>query len=276
MTAFIHKLINTKQGVLVLPRIDTLDLVKLPEPDVRAESVTQLLPIGTALITDDGVFRYAKNGAAAVTIGKLLQQAVVASDHLKDLAVAAAAAVGATSVTITNGATTAITADMYKDGWLFVNDAVGEGAKYKIKSHPAAAVGASCVITLVDPIEVALTTLSQVGLRKNLYDGVVVNPTTQTGIPVGVVNHSSFTAAYYAWIKTKGIVALLTNGTVIVGRMVAPGATIPGSVDTYPITLVEGAPNTYAPGDNPCVGVVMSVGADTEYSLVKIDLDPSW
>ena len=30
------------------------------------------------------------------------------------------------------------------------------------------------------------------------------------------------------------------------------------------------------PGDTPCVGVVMSVGATTEYSLVKIDLDPSW
>jgi len=30
------------------------------------------------------------------------------------------------------------------------------------------------------------------------------------------------------------------------------------------------------PGDTPCVGEVMSVGATTEYSLVKIDLDPSW
>jgi len=275
MVAFIHKLINTKQGVLVLPRVDTLDLVKLPEPDVRAESVTQLLPIGTALITDDGVYRYAKCGGVAVTIGKLLQQAAVGdATWIKDVAVEAVAAVGDTSVTITTP-TGGLTANQLKDGHLFVNDcgtSTGEGAVYKIKSHPAAAAAASCVITLVDPIEVALTTSSEVGLRANPYDGVIVSPTTPTGVPVGVVNHSSFTASYYAWIKTKGIVALLTNGTVVVGKKCVAGLTTAGSVDT--MALTEGAPNTGS--DQAEVGVVMNVGATTEYSLVKIDLDPSW
>lgn len=273
---YMHKLINKKFGVLVLPRVDTMEYLHLPEPDPRAESSVQLFPLGTVLITDDGVFRYTKNGAGAVTIGKLLQQAVSGADHIIDLAVAAAAAVGATSVTITNGGTTAITADMFKDGYLLINDAAGEGAVYKIKSNAAAATGASCVITLVDPIEVALTTSSKVGLRKNLYDSVVVCPTTLTGVPVGWVNLSSFTASYYSWIKSKGIIAALTNGTVIVGKMVAPSETTAGAVDTYPITLTEGTPNTYVPGDCPCVGQVMSVGATEEYSLIKGDCDPSW
>jgi len=263
MTAFLHKLINTKQGVLVLPRVDVITNIHLPEPDVRAESSVQEFPLGAALIADDGVFRYAKCGGSAVTIGKLLQQAVVTTGHTKDLAVAANASVGDTSVTITNS-TTDITANMYKDGSLFVNDAAGEGAVYKIKSHPAStATDADVVITLVDPLEVALTTSSEVGLRKNLYDGVIVMPTTPTGVPVGYVNHSSFTSEYYAWIKTKGIVAALTAGTVVVGNRVVPlttaGAVGPSSNDTL-----------------PTVGIVQSVASSTEYSLIKCDLDPSW
>jgi len=272
MQTYKHKLINTEKGVVVLPRIDeaTETKVNWADIDVRGESSTQLFPLGTALITDDGVYRYAKCGASAITIGKLVQQAAAASDHIKDLAVAAAAAVGDTEVTITNGASTAITEDMYKDGWLYVNDEAGEGAVYKIKSNEAAATGASCVITLVDPIEVALTTSSEVGLRKNLYDSVIVAPTSPTGTCVGVVNHSSFTASYYAWLKTKGVAAILTNGTVIVGKKCSRGATTAGSVDVKPLNSVD------ASGQEEDIGIVMSVAASTEYSLVKIDLDPSW
>jgi len=264
MSKFIHKLINTKEGVLVLPRVDTHDSLSLGEPDVRAESAGQLFPLGTALITDDGVFRYAKNGGAAVTVGKLLQQAAVGNAAwIKDIAVAADAAIGATTVTITTP-TGNLTVNQVKDGWLFVNDATGEGAVYKIKSHPAATAAAACVLTLVDPIEVALVAgTSKVGIRANLYDGVVVCPTTLTGVPVGWVNHSSFTASYYAWIKTKGIVAALTAGTVVVGNNVVPlttaGAVGPAASDILPI-----------------VGKVLNVGATTEYSLIQADVEPSW
>lgn len=266
---FTHKLINKKYGVLVLPRVDSAEYLQLSEPDIRGESADQAFPIGAALITDDGVFRYAKNGGVAVTIGKLLQQAARAgSDHDANLAVAVVAVVGATSVIITNGSSTAITADMYKDGYLFVNDADGEGAMYKIKSHPAAATTATCAIKLVDPLEVALTTSSEVGLRKNLYDGVIVNPVTPTGSPVGVVNLSSFTANYYGWIKTKGITALLAEGTLVVGMHCKASVTTAGAV----------TPHNNLTDTNPViVGIVLVVpGATTEYGLVKIDLDPSW
>lgn len=266
MANYKHKLINTEVGTLVLPRLADISLADLGQPDVRAESIGPLFPTGSALITDDGVYRYAKCGGVAVAIGKLLQQAAVTSGHQVTMAVAATATVGATSVTITNS-TTDITADMYKDGYLYVSDAPG-GAIYKIKSHPAStATNSSVVITLVDPIEVELTTSSKVGLRKNIYDGVIVNPTTKSGIPVGVVNHSSFTAEYYAWIKTKGIVSLLTNSTVVVGEPVVAGNTTAGSVDAY---NEDGASN------NVIVGLVQTVGATTKYSLIKIDLDPSW
>ncbi len=264
-----HSLINTDSGILVLPRVEDLTLANLGVPDVRAETIGALYPLGTALITDDGVYRYSRCGAAAVTLGKLLQQAAVGnSTWIKDVAVATTTAIGDTSVTITTP-TGDLTLDQLKDGYLFVNAGSGSaGAVYKIKSHPAATAAASCVITLVDPLETILTAgTSKLGLRKNLYDGVIVAPTLPTGIPVGVVNHSSFTAVYYAWIKTKGIVPVLTNSTVVVGEPVIHGNTTAGSVDAYNLA-----------GASMCVivGTVISVAATTEYSLVKIDLDPSW
>ncbi len=266
MAGYKHALINTETGVLVLPRVDDLALVQLPVPDIRAESVGPIFPIGAALITDDGVYRYAKCGAVAVTIGKLLQQAATNSNQIKGIAIATTAAIGDTLVTITTP-TGDVTLNQFKDGYMFVNDATTKGAVYKIKSHPAATAAAACVITLVDPLEIALTAAtSTVGLRKNLYDGVIVNPILPSGIPVGVVNHSSFTASYYAWIKTKGITAVLTNGTLIVGIPCGTGLTTAGSVDVC----------DNAGTDEVRVGIVMSVGATTEYSLVKIDLDPSW
>ena len=219
------------------------------------------------------MYRYAKCGGSAVTKGKLCQQAASGSDHIKDLAVAAAAAVGATTITITNGATTAITADMFKDGWVYVNDVDGEGQACRIKSNTAADTDASCTLTLYSDyaLTTALTTDSQVGLRKNRYDSFVVNPTTPTGVPIGVTPRD-FTASYYGWLQVSGPAAVLTHGTVVVGKTVVPSISntpVAGAVES-PV-LTEGTPNTGA--NQPVVGWVMSVAASTEYSLIDLKIE---
>jgi len=229
---------------------------------------TQKCPLGAYMVFPDGrVFRYAQAGAVNLAIGRLMQQAVVTSGHTKDLAVPAAVAVGATAVTITNK-TTAITANMYEEGYLFVNDVDGEGQNCKIKSHPAESTGTgSCVITLIDEdaLIVALTTSSQVGLRKNPFDDVVVNPTTITGIPVGVTP-VAMTALRYGWLQIAGPAAVLTNGTVVLGKQVSPSGTVAGAVDVRPLNSGD------TDGQEPPVGYVMSVAADTEFSLVYLTL----
>ena len=149
--------------------------------DAKVEHVTQRNPLGTRMVLPDGrVYRYTKNGAVALSIARLCQESVVVSGHGTDLAVVSAAAVGATTVTLTN-ATTAITKDEYAEGVLFVNDVDGEGQICVIKSHPAESTGTgSVVITLEaeDALTVALTVSSQCGLRYNPYKGVLVAPTT--------------------------------------------------------------------------------------------------
>ena len=230
-------------------------------------SATKTLPLGTVMKSPDGrEFVYARAGAVDLAAGRLVQQAVVVSGHGTDIVVAAAAAIGATSVTITNN-TTAIAANDYAEGYLPINDEAGEGYEYKVKSHPAADATASCVLTLEDEdgLRVALTTASQVGLRKHECDGVLVAPTTPTGIVVGVTVRA-VTAAYYCWLLKKGPKAVLTNGTLIRGLGVCRSGTTAGAVDVYPLNSVD------ASGQEVMIGEVMTVGASTEYSLVNFNI----
>lgn len=240
-----------------------------PNNAVLTTHTTQRLPLGTRLITPRGIYRYCKAGAVALTAGKLMQESVVVSGHGGNVVVAAAAAAGATSVTITNN-TTAITANMYKEGVLWVNDADGEGQICTIKSHPAEATGTgSCVITLIpeDALVTALTTSSEVGLRKHPYDSIIINPTTATGIPVGVTP-VAIAASSYGWVQTWGLATVLCNGTLLVGKTVVPGATTAGSVDVCPLNSSD------SDGQAPVVGHVSRVNATTEYSLVFLTIAP--
>lgn len=231
----------------------------------------QVSPLGTRMILPDGrVFRYAKAGGVALGIGQLMQEAVVTSGHTKDLLVAVKAAIGATSVTVTN-ATTPITANMYAEGYLFVNNEDGEGQICTIKSHPAESTGTgSCVITLEDEdaLTVALTTSSRVGLRKNLYKDVVVSAQAAvTAPPVGVTPCAVADEDYF-WLQTWGPAGVLTNGVVVLGKTVYPSVTTNGAVDPYLTNA------TAAAGLEPVVGWVMSVAASTEYSLIYLTLAP--
>ena len=226
------------------------------------------IPLGQRAVINDRVFRWTRNGATALSTARLCQESVIVSGHGGDVVVQAAAAVGARTVTITNN-TTAMTANMYAGGYMWGNDEAGEGPGYRIKSHPAIAATANGVITLEDDdtIRVALTTVSQVGFRRNLYDSVVVNPTTPTGVPVGVTC-LAITADYYFWLQTWGPAAVLGNGTLIVGYMVSPGATTAGSVDVYPLNSVDGS------GQQPGIGRVSRVAPSTEFSWIDLQIAP--
>ncbi len=231
-------------------------------------SSTKKLPFGTVMELPDGrEFVYARAGAVALDVGKVMQQAVVISGHTKDL-VPAATVIGANTVTLTNS-TTAITADMYAEGTLFVNAGAGLGYSYHIKSHPAEATGsATCLFTLEedDALQVALVAAtSKCGLRKHTCDGVLVAPTTFTGVVVGVTV-CAVTENYYCWLLKKGATAALTNGTVIVGKAVNRSETTAGAVDVYPLN------SSATSGQQPMIGFVESVGATAEYSLVDFNI----
>lgn len=231
--------------------------------DQFANRATTSLPLGTIMELPDGrEFVHARAGAVDLEPSKVMQQAVKVSGHEVDM-VTAAAAVGATEVTVTP-ITNNVTANQYAQGYLFVNDEAGEGHCYKIKSHPAITATSTGVITLEDEdgIQVALTSSSQTGLRKHPCDGALVAPTTETGSVIGVTV-CAVTAEYYCWLLRKGTGTVLTNGTAVVGEPVTRSTAVAGAVSPY---NEDGTTNLKVLGD------VETVGADAEYSLVNFDI----
>jgi hypothetical protein len=202
-------------------------------------------------------YRYCLVGATALVPGKLYQAPAEITNHQN--LTPAAAAIGATQVTVTLGATAA-TANQYSEGYLVVTVTPGQGYKYRISGNAAAALSTTCVITLEDPIQVALTTSSRVDLVLSPYSGVILNPTTATSCVVGAAVYP-VAAASYGWVQSGGIAPLLIDDqTVVVGTNVSASNQAAGAIE--PATGVQAT-----------VGVAVTGGATTEYVAVRLNID---
>lgn len=214
--------------------------------------------LGAFGITDDGrLFRYSKAAGTALDAGKLMQGPAVVANH-QNIAVAANAAIGDTTVTVTLGATAA-TANQYAAGYLSVNDATGEGELYEILSNPAADASASLVLTLRNPIRTALVAAtSEVSLTANPANGVIVAPTTRTGKIVGVAV-ADVPANYYCFLQVGGLCPVLNDGALTVGSAVSPSNAVAGAVENG--VIAQGF-----------VGIAYQTGVDTEYRVVDLNV----
>jgi hypothetical protein len=185
--------------------------------ELFTDSATQSMSLGGYVETEDGRgFRYVKVGAVSTVPGKVYQSPAEDTTNLNPsggLAVAAAA-LGATQVTLTGSLT--IAANLLSRGLMTVNITPGLGQVYKITGNTAVAGAANCVVTLEDPIRVALTTASKVNLKANPYNGIVVAPATMTGEIVGVAP-SIISAGNFGWIQTRGLCSCLFTGTGTAG-----------------------------------------------------------
>lgn len=227
--------------------------------------------LGAALEFADGRrYRFALNGATQLAAAVAVQMPVPEPNH-KNIAVAAAAAVGAESVSVTLGATAAA-ADLYKDGYMYTNDAAGEGYIYAVKGHDAIGSEGTGTINLYEntKVIVALTTSSQVTLVRNPWAAVIVHPSPPTAAVVGVTP-TLVAANYYFWAQVAGPTVILTDGTLVIGDECIPSASVDGAASPRNYTLTEGTPNTLDGSQElPALGQVMNVNADTEHSLIML------
>jgi hypothetical protein len=230
--------------------------IQVSPSELYAFTSTKGADLGARGVTGDGrEFRYVKAGAVELVPGKL-QQAPAVVSNLQNVAVAAAAAVGDTSVTLTISST-AVVANEYDGGLLVINDANGEGQTMRIASHTSGTI-TSIVLQLEDPLITALTTSSEACVMHNPYNGVIVNPTTPTAKPVGVAI-SKIPAGQFGWIQTKGMVSCLNDGNTAAGLAVAPSQATAGAVKTGATTLDS-------------VGSAAQAGVTTEYRLIDLRL----
>ena len=225
--------------------------------------------LGTRMALADGrVYRYCKNAAVEIAAGRLVQAPVTDTADDMDLAWSAGAAAGGT--TITTGTSLTITKDQYKEGWLYTNDGAGEGQIYPIKSNTAVSGATGCVFTIdeEDGFVIALTATSSLfGVLYNIYDSVIVQPTTITNVAVGV-SPTTMTASYYGWLQTWGPCTLLDYGaTWVVGDQIAAAE----STDAGAATLLDSS----SAQDNHSVGYSMYIKpATTDFGFVMLTLAP--
>ena len=168
--------------------------------DPYAESSTQLFPLGSRLLYGNTVYRYGKMGAAAVTAGKCVTHAASIAHHF-DLTPTAGVAAGETAISVETAGTD-ITLNQYANGYLYVNDAAGEGQMLRIKSNPAHDHSAdpSIVITCYDDLATAITTSSRITLIPDPNSALIGQAATTTGATMGVTI-VDMTAAYYGWLS---------------------------------------------------------------------------
>jgi hypothetical protein len=192
--------------------------------------------LGQPGLTPDGrEFRWAFSGGAIGAGQRVESSPAVAADD-QDLAVQAAAAVDDTTVSITTAG--AVTANLYADGYLMVNDGAGEGHHYAIKSHPLTTGAATLVITLHEKVREALTTgTSLVGLVKNPYKDVVIGgAASNAGATVGVAS-TEVTDNDYFWCQVSGFSVVLAEApNAVIGDGIEMGVDVAGTFQLFDVS----------------------------------------
>ena len=203
-------------------------------------------------------FRYVKNGAVALVAGNMIQAPAEIAHHYG--MTPAAAAIGATTVTVTPGATGGA-ANLYSGGWLVIDTTPGEGYMYPVDSHPAITASVAFTVTLGAPLQVALTTSSRVTLVPNPYQNVIQAPvTTLTNTVIGAAVFP-IAAGEYGWVQSGGPAAVLVKGTPGPGLAVMVPGSVAGGV------VVDGGAAAQV------VGFMMVTGVDAKILPVLLIID---
>jgi hypothetical protein len=230
---------------------------------------------------DDGrVFYYTYNhSATALTRGELLVTATVTPNH-HDQTVNAAAdfSLGATNV-VFNPAGTAIVAQEYEGGYVFISDGTGEGTIYRIKQHDVNAGSTQSNAKLYDSVVTGTGSSATMSLVRNPFMLAQQSNTTVSEVMVGVplVTITAATTAatgsaltvdpYYGWVQTWGPCPVLFDEAVTAeGEAIVPGTGAAGRVEEDDTATTV--------SQEPIVGYNLTPGVDDEYQLVDLRIRP--
>lgn len=232
--------------------------------DMYSEEDVQMHPLGALGIAENGdMYRYTRiiSSGTDLIAGYLIVSLGRESNH-QNVALSAAAAVGATLVIPTMGAT-AVDANEYDEGWLIFNDVSPEGEFYKVLSHEANAGSLATDIHLERGIKTAATTSSEVSLVRNPWNNPAISQLIAER-PAGVaVQDWDVSVANFGWLKTKGMASTLVDAT---------GATV-----GYKVTVsneTNGAVGLFSDVDaEPEVGWAMATHTATEFNPTFLTID---
>ena len=193
---------------------------------------------GALFETHNGRFRYGK-ASEATTLGKLKLAPSPIANHVNQTVDSASnVAIGSKVITLDNGGTAA-TAGEYDQGELSINDATGEGQTLQVEHNDAAGSSADIVVTLADPVKVALVGgTSEYTLVHNVYNGFQEAASkTLRGAGVALVDIAS---GDFGWLKTRGVAStLIGTAASLGGELTSDGSTAGAVTDNTDQTGVD-------------------------------------
>jgi hypothetical protein len=251
----------------------------LSDDAVKTQSSAKKWPLGTRGITSDGrVFRYAYNGASALSAGNLVEAAAALNCELStgqplstDQGTITSTWGGVTLMT-TWDATSTYTKDMFADGYLVTAGSTGAPQMVRIKANTTS-VGATASqkleVTFKEDSRLAtsITTAQEIALYRNPYYKTLVQ--NGAGAIIGVAPIAA-SASYYYWLQTWGLCPVVANIAVAQGIRVQGCATTSYSGVIGSDTTL-GSTETLAP-----IGVMWNIGNGTagETQIINLQISP--
>lgn len=229
-------------------------------------------PVGTRGVLSDGrEFEYVRSKhGTAIGKGKLVTYDPVTAGVDK-LAVASAAAIGATSVSVT----VATTSDnQYAGSWLSIDDDAGEGELYRIVSH--ALDGTTTTFVIDRPIVVALTTSTTVTIVQDAGAVKISAGVTAQAQPVEVAAGVTLvsvgagdTTNQFFWVQKKGLATVLFGTAVgAVGQPCYHGE----NGGDFQVVTMDHADTTDRTEIVNLGTIAALLPVDTEYHVVRLNI----
>lgn len=233
---------------------------------------TPLHEVGTRGVLQDGrEFEYVRSQhGTAIGKGKLVTYDPVAA-AVDKLAVAAAAAIGATAVSVT----VATTSDnQYAGAWLSIDDDAGEAELYRIVGH--ALNGTTTTFNLDRGLVVALTTSTTVTIVKDASAVKISAAVTAQAQPVEVAAGVTLvsvgagdTTNQYFWVQKKGLATVLFGTAVgAVGQPCYHGE----DAGSFQVVTMDHADTTDRTEIVNLGTIAALLPVDTEYHVVRLNI----
>lgn len=257
--------------------------------DIYTVDTNPKLAIGTKMERADGnVYRYAHIGsacAAGAVVGPDLSAASRAysancliapsSTFQQDTEITGVypGAIGSRFIASVVG-TQVVNA--FAGGYIAISSGTGLGYSYRIKGNKVT-VGTATVIELYDPIEVAIDATADVSIAPCKYNNCLesIAGSTRNSMPVGVLVVAVASTSSYAWICTKGMIAVKQSGSPTTGKPAALSNDDQGQICAWGEDV--GASTTgnllMAEINLALVGTVAMAGADSGHAIVNVALD---
>ena len=209
------------------------------------------------------VWRYTHAGATALAPALMTNAEAMPSGVFEIVQTGYTSAIGDTQIRVLCTTGSGLTNGQLADGWLVVNKVTGLGHAYAIANNTWITGDTVMNVELYEPIRIATGATTEITMRKNLYEKVIVAATTPTGLATGVPN-IAFPASYYGWLQRKGPCAMTvdTGETLTIGCMCggAASAAVVGAVGVCAVT-------------EPYYGQVITIGAADETALIDLQLE---